>query len=290
VLIPVYNGAATVADAITSALAQTLPPAEVFVCDDGSTDELDSAIGGFGARIRVLRQPNGGAPVAQNRGLGAASGEFVAVLDADDVWEPRRIERLVALSLARPDLDILATDLWFERDGRPVGRFYASNPFPLFDQRAMILRRCFMSNPAIRRARLVEIGGFDEDLPIGYDWDCLIRLILDGALAGLVAEPLARYRLHGDSLTGARARSLGFRVRCLEKALAHPSLSVRERAIAEHALVHARARASAASVAEAVHERSPDARRRLLSYALMRGVPLRARGSLLARALSAARW
>jgi glycosyltransferase involved in cell wall biosynthesis len=251
VLIPVYNGAGTIADAVSSALAQTRSPLQVIVCDDGSSDDLDAALEPFEERILLVRQANSGAPVAQNRGLGAASGEFVGVLDADDVWEPTRLERLGALSADDPELDILASDVWFERAGRLTGRFHEANPFPLFDQRGMILRRCFMWNPAMRRSRLLEIGGFDPELPIGYDWDCLIRLILDGRRAGLVDEPLARYRLHAGSLTANSARSLGYRVRCLEKACAHASLSSRERALAQHSLRRARARAQAAYAQEA---------------------------------------
>jgi glycosyltransferase involved in cell wall biosynthesis len=251
VLIPVYNGAGTIADAVSSALAQTRPPLQVIVCDDGSTDDLDAALEPFGARVLLVRQPNRGAPAAQNRALGSATGEFVGVLDADDVWEPTRLERLGALSADDPQLDILASDAWFERDGRLAGRFHEANPFPLFDQRGMILRRCFMWNPAMRRTPLLEIGGFDPELPLAQDWDCLIRLILDGRRAGLVDEPLARYRLHAGSLTANSARSLGYRVRCLEKACAHGSLSSRERALAQHSLRRARARAQAAYAQEA---------------------------------------
>jgi glycosyltransferase involved in cell wall biosynthesis len=278
VLIPVYNGAGTIAQAVASALEQTLPPVQVIVCDDGSTDDLDTALAPFETRIITLRQPNSGAAVARNRALKESRGEFIGVLDADDVWEPTRLERLGALSAEDPELDILASDVWFERDGRLAGRFHEANPFPLFDQRSMILRRCFMWNPAMRRTCLVELGGFDPELSVSHDWDCLIRLILVGRRAGLVDEPLARYRLNPGSLTAARARSLEDRVRCLEKASGHHSLSPRERALAEHSLRQARARARYAAPAE-----SASALRRLLAHATRAGSRLRARAAALAR-------
>ena len=103
----------------------------------------------YGDRIRYLRRENAGAAAAFDRGVEAASGDFVVVLDADDVFEPERIEALSELATARPDLDIVTTDAAWESEGRVVGRFNSdANPFEVENQRAAILERCFIVAPA----------------------------------------------------------------------------------------------------------------------------------------------
>src|SRR5919197_5607580 len=102
VIIPAYQAASTVGDAVSSALAQTYPAHEVIVVDDGSTDDLAGALSTFAGRIRLIRKENGGAASARNAGVAAAEGEFVAFLDADDVYGPRRLEVLGELVAAPP--------------------------------------------------------------------------------------------------------------------------------------------------------------------------------------------
>ena len=276
-IIPAYQAASTVGDAVSSALAQTYPAHEVIVVDDGSTDDLAGALSTFAGRIRLIRKENGGAASARNAGVAAAEGEFVAFLDADDVYGPRRLEVLGELGAARPDLDIVTTDMSLVVDGRVVGRFNVENPFASVDQRVAILRSCFVGGcPAIRRSRLRAIGGFDETLVMGCDWDCLIRLILDGSLAGLVDEPHMEYRLRPDSLTSARTASLWSRVGILEKARANPSLRPDERRDLARSLASHRTRAILAEV-EAALVRGELSRRQFAGYARSSGITTRAR-------------
>ena len=218
VVIPAYQAASTIGQAIESVLAQTRRPHQVIVCDDGSTDDLHGAVEPYLDRIVLVRRENGGGAAALNTAIGHATGDFVAGLDADDAYLPGRIEAVAELAATRPDLDILATNMYFERDGKIVGHMYERREFPLEDQRRAILDWCFLFHPAVRRSRLVEIGGFDTDLRIAYDWDCWLRLILSGSRAGLVEEPLTRYRLVSGSLSDDRPRSLSERVTVLRKA------------------------------------------------------------------------
>ena len=143
VLIPSYQAAGTVGAAVASALAQTSPPHEVIVCDDGSTDDTESALAGYRDRITLLRKENGGGASALNHAAQAATGELVAILDSDDVYDPRRLEAIRALAAERPDLDIIATDAWLERDGERAGRYFEVNPFDVEDQRSSILSTCY---------------------------------------------------------------------------------------------------------------------------------------------------
>lgn len=195
VLIPSYQAADTLPDAVDSALSQTAPPHEVIVIDDGSTDATEESVAAYRERIIYLRQENRGTAAAFNAGAGAATGEFVAVLDADDAYEPARIDALGELAVTRPDLDLLMTDAYLEVAGEIVGTFCERTPFAEAEQSVAIFERCFVAWPAVRRDALLTVGGLAESLPIAHDWDCWLRMLHAGSAAGLVQEPLLRYRI-----------------------------------------------------------------------------------------------
>jgi GT2 family glycosyltransferase len=289
VIVPTYQAAETVADAVASVLAQTTPAHEIIVCDDGSTDDTAAALEPYLDRITYLWHGNEGAAAARNRGIRAASGEFVTTLDSDDVWLPRYLEAVGMLAAARPDLDLLSTDVWFEIEGEIVGRFYAENPFSVTDQRKAILINCFVGWPAARRSRILEAGGFDESLLVAHDWDAWLRLIFAGSRAGLVDEPLVRYRVHGGSLTANRARSFGERARVLDKARQQADLQQDELEILEASRREALKRARLAEARSGLLERRPGARRHALAAAAGRGLGLRNRVRLCAEALAVRR-
>ncbi len=270
VIIPAYQAADVVAQAVESALDQTIPAHEVIVCDDGSTDDIEAALAPYRERVLFLRKENGGGASALNTAARAATGEFVSLLDADDAYEPERIEAVGELAAARPDLDIVMTDSYMELEGRIVGRFSEETPFAAEAQRTAILDRCFIAWPAVRRDRLRAIGGFDEALRIAYDWDFWLRLLFDGARAGLVDVPLHRYRISGESLSGDRPAALRERVTILEK-VSDASLSERERVALRRSLASKRSRAALAEAQAALRAGSPDARRRALIVAVGRG-------------------
>lgn len=216
ILVPCFDSATTVARAVESALAQTTPAHEVIVCDDGSHDRPESALEPVRDQITVLRKRNGGGASALNHALAAATGDFVAILDADDVYDPERIAAIGAAAAARPDLDIVTTDAWLDQDGRRIGTYSGANPFAVSGQRSAILETCFPGGwPAVRRARLLEIGGFDESYRVAYDWECWLRLILGGSSVGMVDAPLMTYHVHEGSLSADKVLSLQERLRLL---------------------------------------------------------------------------
>jgi hypothetical protein len=237
VVIAAYQAVGTVADAVRSALAQTLPAIEVVVCDDGSTDGTAEVLESFGAAIRMVRRPNGGESAAKNTAVAAASGDYVVVLDADDLFHPRRLEALAWLAGERPDLDVLTTDAVLEADGVPVRRAYTAGwPFPAEDQRAAILDRNFVFGLcAVRRERWLAAGGFDEQLRLTADWEFWQRLVLGGSGVGLVAEPLARYRLTAGTLSADRVQLVRARLEVLARAAARSDLTPHERAVLSRA-------------------------------------------------------
>jgi len=287
IVIAAYQVADVIGAALESAFAQTAPPLEVVVCDDGSTDDLEAAVTPYRDRIVFLRKENGGEASAKNAAARAASGDFVAILDADDVYFPERLEALGELAAARPDLDILTTDAFLELDGVRRRRVYEGGwTFEVEDQRRAILQRNFVfGHAAVRRARLLEVGGFDEAIRWTTDWDCWARLILGGSAAGAVDEPLALYRLRESSLSADRAKLVAGRVQTLSKASLHPNLSEAERAVVAASLATERRELALLELRRAVAEGADDARRRAFAVARDAGHP---RATRLKAALAAA--
>jgi glycosyltransferase involved in cell wall biosynthesis len=235
VVIAAYQVADVIADAIQSVLDQTLPPHEVIVVDDGSTDEIEAAVGRFGSHISFLRREHGGAAAAMNAGAWAASGDYVCFIGADDVFAPERLEALGDLAVARPDLDVLTTDAWISLHGQVFRRFHDETfPFEAANQRQAILERNFVfGHTAVRRERFVEVGGFDESIRWTSDWEIWARMILGGSGVGLVNEPLATYRLNENALSAKRLQQARGRLLTCSRILDHPSLTAEERADVE---------------------------------------------------------
>jgi Glycosyl transferase family 2 len=292
VLIRTYQSADTVEEAVESALGQTLPPFEVVVYDDGSTDGTGDALRPYRDRIRYLRRENAGAAAAFNGGVDAASGDFVVVLDADDVFEPERIEALSELATARPDLDIVTTDAAWESEGRVVGRFNgAANPFEVENQRGVILERCFIVAPGVRRSTVLRVGGQDTGLEVSADWDCWIRMILGGAKAGSVDEPLLLYRLHEGSVSSERLTSFQHRVDMLEHLRTNRAVRDEDRAALDTALGRHRQTLALARALDAAHRGDADARELALAVARdeSHGRKTRLKAAVLAAAPSSVR-
>jgi hypothetical protein len=279
VVIAAFQAAAFIGDAIESVLGQTAAPDEIIVCDDGSTDHLAQALAPYRHRITLLANRHHGEAAAKNAAIRAASTEFVAILDADDVFLPRRVEALMRLAALRPDLDLLTTDAYLTIGGQRARRCYnPSYRFESRDQRAAILRHNFiMGFVAVRRDRFLAVGGFDERLGPVNDWDCWIRMILQGSRAGLVDEPLAEYRLHGANITTDRTVVHRGRLTTLLKTAARSDLTEDERATVHHGIEQERRAVALWATRDALKSRAPDARRRCLSLLVAPGVGARAR-------------
>jgi glycosyltransferase involved in cell wall biosynthesis len=233
VIVAAYQAAAFISDAVHSALDQDPRPLEVIIGDDGSTDDLAGALQRFGHAVRRVRISHAGEAAAKNAAAAVARGDFLAFLDADDRFLPGRLSAMAALATERPDLDVITTDAHLVHDGKIVGRCYGpTHPFVATDQRTAILRSNFVLGlAAVRRARFVEIGGFDPAVEYTTDWDLWIRLVLTGSTIGLVPEALAEYRLHEESMSTRRAAmSLG-RLTTLARAAARDDLTDFERSV-----------------------------------------------------------
>lgn len=272
VVIAAYNAAATVGEAVASALEQTYPPLEVIVSDDGSTDDFDAAVAPYRERIEILRGSNRGPGAARNDAFRRAKGEFVAILDADDLFLPGRLAAFAELLAARPDLDILTTDAFMELDGKVARRIYDQGwSFETRDQRDAIVTRNFIFGlAAVRRERVLALGGMDEarELVGVEDWDLWIRLILSGSVAGLVDRPLARNRLSPGSLSSQRESRLQARISLLEKTARDPHLRPAELRALRRALARQVGELRFTRARSMITEARPGARRAALAAAL----------------------
>jgi glycosyltransferase involved in cell wall biosynthesis len=290
VIVAAYNVADVIGDALESIQAQTVAPLEVIVCDDGSTDDLERALEQYRDTIVLLRRENGGEAAAKNTAAAAATGDFVAILDADDVYFPGRLEALSALAQARPDLDILTTDGFLCVGNRIILRNYdRSWRFEAADQRRAILERNFIFGlAAVRRERLLQHEGFDEAIRWTTDWDLWLRLILAGARAGCIPEPLALYRLRETSLTAQRRDLLLGKLATLEKAEHNPNLRGDEPRVLERSLASYRRDLALLDLREAVSAGKAGTRRRALGVLRAPGYRFRTRLDAVAMAVAPA--
>jgi len=188
VIIPAYNAAAYVAEAIDSVLAQDYPLVEIIVVNDGSKDNTLDVLRGYGDRIRVVDQANAGPPKARNAGLHAVRGEFVAFLDADDVWSPSKLSAQIAHLAAHPDVGTVYTrwHVWrADADGVfrvPQGQATLPARVGTVPQVSgwmytrLLLECHLLTTTVLMRASLIrQIGEFDVTLYNGDDYDYWLR-------------------------------------------------------------------------------------------------------------------
>jgi glycosyltransferase involved in cell wall biosynthesis len=200
VVIPAYNYGRYLAEAIDSVLAQTHRPLEIIVVDDGSTDETAEVIASYGERIRAIRQANAGVSAARNTGIDAARGEYLAFLDADDTWYPRKLELQMARFEAEPSLGLVHAGLEVvDGEGRMLAVMTRGHQGSI-SHNLLRLQQDVLVGPGssivVPRRVAQEVGGFDERLAPSEDWDFCYRIAVRYHV-GFVPEPLVRYRLHG---------------------------------------------------------------------------------------------
>jgi glycosyltransferase involved in cell wall biosynthesis len=203
VIIPCYNGEEFLREALDSVRAQTVPVHEVLLIDDGSTVPLLPPHDWDGSPLRLVRTPNRGPSTARNTAARLASGEFLAFLDADDLWHPEKVARQEAALRAAPE----AVASYTRCSDEPG--FFAFGPYPPpeidLDEfvRVMWYNNFFPpSSVMVRREAYLAVGGFAEDLRVGEDIDLWLRLLERGSFIQ-VPEPLCRYRQHAQQTTAS---------------------------------------------------------------------------------------
>lgn len=201
VIIPTYNSARFLVEAIDSALAQTFKDIEVLVIDDGSTDETASLVRKYGPPVRYIRQENRGVAGARNRGIEESRGKYVAFLDADDTWFPHKIERQVAaLGKCREYRACYSEFLIVDSDLNPIGISHSTRSGLAIED--LLLRGNVIGSVCVvcERALFESAGGFDASLSQCADWDMWLRLAVLTEFLYL-DEPLMTYRQHDANMS-----------------------------------------------------------------------------------------
>lgn len=199
VIIPTYNYGRFIGKAIESALAQSCPPTEVIVVDDGSTDETEKVVAAFGERVRYLPQTNQGVGASRNNGANVATGDFLAFLDADDYWESTKLEKQLAKFIDDEEIGLVHCGVQnVDVDGKPLDVLVGTDEGYVADS-ILLLKHKLLANTIVVKVDIFKaVGGYDEEREMhpSEDWDFIYR-VARICKVGAVNEPLLFYRQHG---------------------------------------------------------------------------------------------
>lgn len=199
VIIPAYNSAQYVGEAVESALAQTYKDHEIIVVDDGSTDNTKEVLSPYTSRIKYFFQENRGAPAARNFGISRSRGRYVAFLDADDLWLPDKLEKQVMALESNPHLAFVSSGTYAVNAQNQIIGVWNKNP-QIKENFGNLLENNFIYilTVVVRRDCLDKVGGFDERLFPSDDYDLWLRLAKRYPF-GYIDAPLAKYRIHQNN-------------------------------------------------------------------------------------------
>jgi GT2 family glycosyltransferase len=207
VVIPAYNASAFIIKALDSVASQSSVDYEVLLVDDGSTDDTAARVQSWAAchpekRLQLIRQANKGIGGSRNTGLRRATGHFVAFLDADDSWDPAKLERVNTFLGQHPDIDLVCHHEWLDR-GNGAPRRLSHGPYCSYEDLLFKGNSISTSATAVRRSTLVAAGGFSEDMSFNgvEDYDLWLRLARNGCRIGYLPEVLGTYRVQGQGIT-----------------------------------------------------------------------------------------
>ena len=220
IIIPTYNRKACVLEAVDSVLAQTYEDFELIVVDDGSTDGTRKALEQYGERLHYLCQANQGVSAARNSGLALSQGEFIAFLDSDDLWLPKKLAIQIAFMDQHPQAQICYTDeLWIRRGVRvnPKKR-HAKYSGEIYSH---CLPLCIISPSSVlmRRGLFEQVGGFDPGLPVCEDYDLWLRVAVCFPVYFIPQSLIVKRGGHPDQLSRQAWGNDRYRVMALVKIL-----------------------------------------------------------------------
>ena len=219
VIIPAYNAERFLRDAIESALSQTYTPIEIIVVDDGSTDATPEILQAYADKIKIIRQDNAGLSAARNLGIAHSRGEWVAFLDADDMWDPEKIELQLSAS-QEGDCIVYSNARIIDESGTVItvgGKESRKAVFPT-------LLDFIDSNPVlvltaiVRREALNKVGGFDSSTRLpAEDYHLWLRLAASGYKFCYLESVLASRRIHSTNMSSDRIRMVRGEIYALEQ-------------------------------------------------------------------------
>ncbi len=229
VIIPTFNRGWVLKEAIDSVLLQEFKDFELIVVDDGSTDNTEYILDSFKEKIIVLRQGNRGVSSARNAGIAKASGEFIAFLDSDDLWLPKKLSVQVDFFRANPDALICQTEETWVRKGVKVNpKKRHKKPSGMIFEPSLAL--CLVSPSAVMMKRIFfdDIGLFDEKLPACEDYDLWLRTSCKHPVFLIDTPMIVKRGGHEDQLSKQPGLDK-FRIQSLVKLLESNTLSVEQK-------------------------------------------------------------
>jgi len=232
VIIPTYNRAWIIEEAIDSVLAQDYTEFELIVVDDGSTDHTSDVLDSYRNVIKVFPQKNKGVSAARNRGIAEASGKFIAFLDSDDLWLPQKLTVQIEFFDQTPDALICQTDeIWIRNGLRVNPKKRHKKPSGMIFKPS--LKLCLVSPSAtmIHRGLFDRVGGFDETLPACEDYDLWLRISCRFPIH-LIDTPLIIKRGGHDDQLSKRTGLDKFRIKAIKKIIRSGLLSDDQRRVA----------------------------------------------------------
>lgn len=241
-IIPCYNGAQYLGQAIDSVLHQTYQDYEIVVVDDGSTDTTAQVAARYGDTIRYLYQANHGPSSARNAGVAISTGDYLAFLDADDLLLPNKLAREVAALEAEPGLGLVAGGYqYIDEYGRWLGDEHPWNGRPAIDLLTILTGGLTVVHAILlRRVWFDRIGGFDASLRYAEDMDFWYRLSLAGCPMSWLPDIVCQYRIHTRNMSRSIGQHYRWARAALDKLFACPDLpaEVAERRDEIYALVY----------------------------------------------------
>ncbi len=223
VIIPTFNRAHFLKEALSSVMAQTYRPLEVIVVDDGSTDKTPQVVSGY--PVKYIKGPRRGVAAARNRGIRASRGELIAFLDSDDLWLPEKVASQVRFFKENPGaLAVQTEEIWLRKGRRVNPRRRHRKPSGHFFDRALELCLVSPSGIMLRREVFEEIGLFDEEFFVCEDYELWLRL-LSRYPVFLIEKPLVIKRGGHEDQLSKRWGLDWFRLRALFKIYQEPHLS-----------------------------------------------------------------
>jgi glycosyltransferase involved in cell wall biosynthesis len=233
VVIPTYNRAKTLKEAIDSVLSQRYDDFELIVVDDGSTDETREIIASYLPRLKYLYQEHSGVSAARNRGIAHARGDCFAFLDSDDLWLPDKLWLQMKFMEDHPEALICYTEeIWIRRGVRV-------NPMKKHRKYSgMIFEHCLPlcivspSSVLIARSLIDEVGGFDEEFEVCEDYDLWLRISARYPVYLIETPLIVKRGGHADQLSKKMSGQDRFRIRSLVKLLEGDCLSSHQRELA----------------------------------------------------------
>jgi glycosyltransferase involved in cell wall biosynthesis len=209
-----------IAEAVGSTQAQSFKNFELIVVDDGSTDGTAEKLQRFGAHVRVISRPRGGVATARNQGVKVAGGQYVAFLDSDDLWLPKKLEIQTAFMAKHSEIEISQTEeIWIRNGVRVNPKKKHRKPSGDIFRRSLDLCLVSPSSVMMTKDLFDRAGGFDERFPVCEDYDLWLRIALEHEVALIPTALVVKRGGHPDQLSRSLWGIDRFRVAALRKLL-----------------------------------------------------------------------